>query len=531
MRGLLGDGRLRTSRLLLACSIFLWLNGNAYPQLDISAPNQNSEFSAARIAKAAYDDPLAVGQFAIPIEQLRFAELNDLPIGVFDSGIGGLTVLETILGLDAYHNDSASPGADGRPDFEGESFIYFGDQANMPYGNYGARGDINFLRELILRDALFLLGTKSWETTTPPAPVFTKTPVKAIVIACNTATAYGLEDIRQAIASWNVKIPVIGVVEAGANALVQQLPSEGPPEAIAVLATVGTCKSNAYPKAIASAAGIAGRRVPILIQQGSVGLAGAIEGNSSFIKPDIQPDDNSELESNVYQGPSSSNPAAPIRQELLAAYCFDENGLCSDTQFDSQVDTLPTDALSRSVHLNSVENYVRYEVTELVHHYSASSETTPITKVVLGCTHFPFESERIRQAFQRLRKYRADDGGYPYEKLVSEEIELIDPADLTARELYKTLFARRLRASPTVLPDKPTVRKFYFSIANPENLIGNDPSGGLTDDYKYGRRAGGTAMEDTIAVPLNIDDMPQALSKLLRDQCQLVWDQLQLQSE
>ena len=56
----------------------------------------------------------------------------DLPIGVFDSGIGGLTVLEEILKIDTFHNDSLAPGPDGRPDFENERFIYFGDQANMP---------------------------------------------------------------------------------------------------------------------------------------------------------------------------------------------------------------------------------------------------------------------------------------------------------------------------------------------------------------------------------------------------------------
>ena len=59
------------------------------------------------------------------------AELRKLPIGVFDSGIGGLTVLEAILKLDQHHNDTGAPGADGVPDFAGERFVYLGDQANM----------------------------------------------------------------------------------------------------------------------------------------------------------------------------------------------------------------------------------------------------------------------------------------------------------------------------------------------------------------------------------------------------------------
>ncbi|HAL71245.1 MAG TPA: hypothetical protein DCP71_05675, partial [Verrucomicrobiales bacterium] len=62
-------------------------------------------------------------------------DLSRLPIGVFDSGIGGLTVLEALLTLDAFNNETLKPGPDGKPDFENERFIYLGDQANMPYGN------------------------------------------------------------------------------------------------------------------------------------------------------------------------------------------------------------------------------------------------------------------------------------------------------------------------------------------------------------------------------------------------------------
>ncbi len=88
---------------------------------------------------------------------------DQLPVGIFDSGTGGLTVMEAILGsrlLDSEH------------------YIYLGDQANMPYGNYPAEGKTDFLRELIFKDALFLLGHRA----------------KVLVVACNTATAYGLDD-------------------------------------------------------------------------------------------------------------------------------------------------------------------------------------------------------------------------------------------------------------------------------------------------------------------------------------------------
>jgi len=197
------------------------------------------------------------------------ADLRDLPIGVFDSGVGGLTVLEAIKAHDRHHNLTGAEGPDGVPDFAGERFIYFGDQANMPYGNYSAVGRTDFLRELILRDVLFLLGRRQANGTKPP--------VKAIVIACNTATAYGLEDIRAAVKAWGIPVIVIGVVEAGAQGLAET--ADGAQGGVAVLATVGTCASNAYPKAIAK---VTGRPVR---QLGSASLAAAIEGDPSVKTP------------------------------------------------------------------------------------------------------------------------------------------------------------------------------------------------------------------------------------------------------
>ena len=137
---------------------------------------------------------------------------------MFDAGIGGLAVMEAILSLDTFNNRTRQPGADGVPDFAGERFVYFGDQANMPYGNYAQKGRTDFLRELIVKDAVFLLGRRYHGSSSVNAVKFDKPPVKAIVIACNTATAYGLEDSRASLCAWNLDVPVIGVVEAGALA-------------------------------------------------------------------------------------------------------------------------------------------------------------------------------------------------------------------------------------------------------------------------------------------------------------------------
>lgn len=175
---------------------------------------------------------------------------STLPVGVFDSGIGGLTVMEAILSLDAFNNKTLQPGADGVPDFAGERFVYFGDQANMPYGNYPQKGRELFLRDLIVKDAVFLLGRRYHGGGAVKSD---KPPVKAIVIACNTATAFGIEDVRASLRAWHLDVPVIVVVEAGARAVNETLPATGRSGTIAVLATVGTCDSGAYPRAIGRA--------------------------------------------------------------------------------------------------------------------------------------------------------------------------------------------------------------------------------------------------------------------------------------
>src|SRR5262245_46912778 len=126
------------------------------------------------------------------------------PIGVFDSGIGGLTVAHEII-----------------RQLPSESIIYFGDTARVPYGPKSAATVCRYSREI----TSYLLDQD----------------VKAIVIACNTATAHALPVLRD-----ELPLPVIGVVEPGARAAVRA--SSG--GHIGVIGTAGTIRSGAYEQAI-----------------------------------------------------------------------------------------------------------------------------------------------------------------------------------------------------------------------------------------------------------------------------------------
>ncbi|HWA17212.1 MAG TPA: glutamate racemase, partial [Gemmatimonadales bacterium] len=130
--------------------------------------------------------------------------MNDAPIGIFDSGIGGLTVARAVY--------AALPG---------ESTIYFGDTARVPYGPKSPETVRRYSREI----AQWLVGQG----------------VKLIVIACNTSTAHALKELQA-----DLPVPVIGVIEPGARAAV--MATRGGP--VGVIGTAGTIASNAYARAI-----------------------------------------------------------------------------------------------------------------------------------------------------------------------------------------------------------------------------------------------------------------------------------------
>ena len=408
---------------------------------------------------------------------------SGLPIGVFDSGIGGLTVLEAILTIDAHNNKTLQPGADGVPDFTGERFVYLGDQANMPYGNYPSQGREDYLRELIVKDAVFLLGRRYHGSE---GPRFDKPAVKAIVIACNTATAYGIDDIRGALKAWGLDMPVIGVVEAGARAVVEQLPADGPPPTVGILATVGTCASNAYPKAIARAAGLAGKTVPRVVQQGSIGLAGAIEGNPAF----------------VWQG-AGERPvpyAGPKEKEL-----------------------------------STVAAYARFDINRMVTHPNVAESSAgrmPAEKgrglgmLVLGCTHFPLIERELNGALDERRNAAPGDDLPAAVLPVESKVAFINPAEQTAKELFRELARGKLRAKASGGVGPAPTSTFFISVPNPSAPdVKLAPDGSLAASYKVGRKTGQTDREDTKMAPMTMGTLPET-SRALLEKLPVVSEQL-----
>jgi glutamate racemase len=294
---------------------------------------------------------------------------NNLPIGVFDSGTGGLTVLEAMLSLDAFNNITGAPGADGKPDFEKEYFQYLADQANMPYGNYAAEGKTKLLQEHVIKNMDFLLNSKYDFEKASAYVALRKQGVKMLVLACNTATAFALNEVKEHVLNNENNVPVVGVINAGVKAaLAYQVKNRG---AIGVFATAGTVASNGYPKTIREMAKQQGMPEPVIVSQGGLGLADAIDRDYSFF------DENAKGYRKDYKGPSMANKLYKIDTALLNVYNFNKSGNKLLCEFDNNGNCL-------DIQLNDPENYVRFHLLSLLEKMKAENITTPMNTLILG---------------------------------------------------------------------------------------------------------------------------------------------------
>jgi glutamate racemase len=179
----------------------------------------------------------------------------DAPIGVFDSGIGGLTVVHEII-----------------RQLPRENVVYFGDTARVPYGPKSP----DTVRRYSLEIAHFLR----------------EQGVKSIVVACNTATAHALVALREAM-----DVPVIGVVEPGARAAVaasRKAVGDSRSRHIGVIGTSGTIRSGAYERAIRAIddnSRITVRACPLfvpLVEEGWTDRAAAVLIAREYLQPFIE---------------------------------------------------------------------------------------------------------------------------------------------------------------------------------------------------------------------------------------------------
>lgn len=229
------------------------------------------------------------------------SDIKEASIGVFDSGVGGLTVVKEIM-----HQ------------IPREKVIYFGDTARVPYGGKSKETITRFSRQIVR---------------------FLKTQdVKAIVVACNTASAFALDEISK-----ESDIPIIGVVKPGAKTAVDTTQNGK----IGVIGTSGTISSETY---------------------------------TTYIK--------------------QLSPGVEVLGKACPLFCpLVEEGLWEDPVTD-----------------------------EIARRYLAGLIDSGIDTLILGCTHYPL----IRKTVQ---------------KIVGDQVKLVNPAYETAKELKQLLEQKNLLSS------------------------------------------------------------------------------------
>lgn len=219
------------------------------------------------------------------------------PIGVFDSGLGGLTVAKALQSL-----------------LPSESIVYFGDTARVPYGNKSSE----LIKEYSLEIADFLM----------------KHDAKMIVVACNTASALALDKLQQ-----HCTLPVIGVINPGAAEAVKTTRNNH----IGIIGTVATISSKAYEKALQtlnSDLKMTSQACPLLVPLAEEGwLEGEV--TNSIVNHYLSPLNNNEIDTLIL-----GCTHYPLLKDVIANQVNDETILIDSAS-----------AVARAVRENLLETY------------------------------------------------------------------------------------------------------------------------------------------------------------------------------
>ncbi len=400
------------------------------------------------------------------------SDARRLPIGIFDSGTGGLTVLETILKIDKFDNITGKEIQDGIPDFAGENFVYLADYANFPYGNYWKFGKEDILREIVIKNSLFMMGRNFYNLSIDEKPTGYKDPVKIVIIASNAASACGYRDVDTLLNLSNTGVRVVGVINSGVRAALDSL-DRNSPYSIGVLSTPGMIASGEYDKSINNISSAMGFNFPLQVfyQEGE-GITDAIEGNKRYIlKGATAPRGD-------YAGPKLGSGENDINPNLLDRYNFQFGG--NEILFTKEGETFT------NIQLNSLGNYARFNLVSLVEKHRKSGCLLPLSSIILGNTHYPFIMDTLKNIIKELYNFKRD-GVYLYRNTISNNIRFIDPAEYTAKECYNILREAKklaLRTSGTQLSAFVSLPSYGLS---PDFF---NPDGSFTDIFKYGRVLG-----------------------------------------
>lgn len=396
-------------------------------------------------------------------------DISGLPIGVLDCSVNGFEVVERLLTLDCFDNITGKPEPDGIIDFGGENIQFLSDRANGPYGGYIEVGSLDFLKEQVLSNTIFLMSDDYFNLAGDEYRSGFKEPVKMIIVSSPVADLRVLPDINNFLEQSGTGVKAIGVVEAGIREAVSDVDEDGN-LCVGVLFAPDGVSSIEYESMIRKSVGNTGGKVQVLNQE-AVGLDAAIKGDTAYV------DTTAVVARDSYAGPVAGVSYNNIDMSLFDRYGFDtqDNALLYVRKGDLS-----------GVQLNSVENYARFHLVSMIERHRRSGSRVPISSIILADGSYAQIRDILEEVMEELYNYRRG-GIYLYRSVISPDFRFIDPAECAAAEAYKVLRNDRnlaLRGELTRLESFITMP----SASLPEDVL--NPDGTMKDDYKYGRQCG-----------------------------------------
>ena len=300
-------------------------------------------------------------------------------------------------------------------------------------------------------------------------------------------------------------VDVVGVINAGAKAALDNVGSTAAC-AVGVLATPGTIASGAYERTIlaeAASRGLAPGTVTVVSQSG-YGFAESVDCEKDYADASLTAPRAS------YRGPrlcDTEGAENVLRRFLLPVYNFDESKLLRDPSGDN-------------LQLNDASCYARFNFVCLVEKHRQSGNHTPLKVIILGCTHYPYQLQTLRQCASQMRDYNIG-GEYPYRDLIAEDLIFIDPAQYTAEECAKSLESSGKLGRKRLLRSKKMKVDAWISVPAPglrKDCLTSD--GAFTYEFKYGRS---TLQDDTTFVrePFSLSNVDSLTRERIREKLPL----------
>ena len=399
-------------------------------------------------------------------------DMASLPIGMFDSSVDGILVMEQFLTIDQFDNITGAPVPDGISDFGGENFQFLVDMANGPYVDYIEGGNVAFLKEHLMTNLFFLMGKSFYTLSVDDFKSGQKERVKAVVSLTNTADYTVGKDFSNFAAESGANILSVGLMSSAIKALFENISAKNE-VCIGILSSGDDVTVREYESAIRKSAGELNYQGNLkIVGQRALGLGEAILSDYDYISMI-----STTVRSN-YQGPDIMENRDYVDNLMLNKYNFNtsNNGLLCKRE----------DGRFSDIQLNSVENYVRYHIVSMVEHHRRSGSKIPISYILLSDYKYSVVKDYIKKTLDDLYNYK-QDGMYLYRTSITPDVKLIDPIQCAARDCYLGLRNSRNLALRTVRSELVTFVSVPVLSLSADDYTSN---GMFTKNYRVSRAAG-----------------------------------------